>query len=67
MGKILTSLIATYAGRVTSLRSTSSFDLASQQKRTLLYQNIIPQDDAFYGFGGVLEPRYIVGPEPLDQ
>ena len=52
---------------VTSLRSTSSFDLASQLKRTLLYQNIIPQDDAFYGFGGVLEPRYIVGPEPLDQ
>ena len=22
---------------------------------------------AIYGFGGVLEPRYIVGPEPLDQ
>ena len=36
-------------------------------ERTLFYQNIDPQVDAFYGFGGVLEPRYIVGPEPLDQ
>jgi hypothetical protein len=27
----------------------------------------IPQDPSFYGFGGVLEPRYIVGPKPLDQ
>ena len=26
-----------------------------------------PQDCVFYGFGGVLEPRYIVGPKPLDQ
>ncbi len=67
MDGILTRLIATYAGRVTSLRSTSSYDLASQQKRTLLYQCTVPQDAAFYGFGGVLEPRYIVGPEPLDQ
>ena len=67
MERILTFLIATYAGRVTSLRSTSPFGLASQQKRTLLYQNITPQGDAFYGFGPVLEPRCIVGPEPLDQ
>ena len=67
MGEILTPLIATYAGRVTSLHSTSSFDLASQQKRTLLYQTIDPQDDRFYGFGPMLEPRCIVGPEPLDQ
>ena len=67
MEGILTLLIATYAGRVTSLRSTSAFALASQQKRTLLYQNIVPQDNAFYGFGPVLEPRCIVGPEPLDQ
>ena len=67
MERILTFLIATYAGRVTSLRSTSSFDLASRLKRTLLYQNITPQGDAFYGFGGVLEPRYIVGPKTLDQ
>ena len=35
--------------------------------RTLFYQSIIPQDDAVYGFGDVLEPRCIVGPEPLDQ
>jgi hypothetical protein len=35
--------------------------------RTLLYQNNTPQGVAFYGFGPVLEPRYIVGPEPLDQ
>ena len=67
MERILTFLLATYAGRVTSLRSTSSYDLASQQKRTLLYQTVIPQDDGFYGFGPVLEPRCIVGPEPLDQ
>ena len=26
-----------------------------------------PQVAAIYGFGTVLEPRYIVGPEPLDQ
>ena len=67
MEGILTLLIATYAGRVTSLRSTSSYDLASQQKRTLLYQNTSSQGHAFYGFGPVLEPRCIVGPEPLDQ
>jgi len=36
-------------------------------QRTLLYQNTDPQVCVFYGFGLVLEPRYIVGPEPLDQ
>ena len=35
--------------------------------RTLLYQRHRPQAAPFYGFGPVLEPRYIVGPEPLDQ
>ena len=35
--------------------------------RTLLYQKYRPQAASFYGFGPVLEPRYIVGPEPLDQ
>ena len=46
---------------------TSPLGLACISQRTLLYQNITPQGDAFYGFGGVLEPRYIVGPKPLDQ
>ena len=52
-------------GHFSSLHQSSRSDFAAL--RTLLYQNIVPQDNAVYGFGPVLEPRYIVGPEPLDQ
>jgi hypothetical protein len=46
---------------------TSAFALACISQRTLFYQSIIPQDDAVYGFGRVLEPRCIVGPKTFDQ
>ena len=35
------------------------------QYTTLPYPN--PTKEACHGFGGVLEPRYIVGAESLDQ
>jgi hypothetical protein len=52
-------------GHFSSLHQSSRSDFTAT--RTLLYQNTAPQGSAFYGFGPVLEPRYIVGPEPLDQ
>ena len=44
-----------------------SFRSGFTAQRTLLYQKHAPQGVPIYGFGTVLEPRYIVGPEPLDQ
>jgi hypothetical protein len=64
---ILTFLLATYAGRVTSLSSTSPCRSDFTAERTLLYQRRISQDPSVMIFGALLEPRYIVGPEPLDQ
>ena len=64
---ILTTLIATYAGRVTSLRSNGPHgppSLPRERSSTTLGPRRVRR---IYGFGTVLEPRYIVGPEPLDQ
>ena len=44
-----------------------SFRSGFTVERTLLYQIEIPQDFSFYGFGPVLKPRCIVGPEQLEQ
>ena len=43
MERILTFLIATYAGRVTSHHSTSPFESGFTAVRTLLYQYALPQ------------------------
>jgi hypothetical protein len=64
---ILTFLLATYAGRVTSLSSTSPCRSDFTAERTLLYQEWTSQDPLVMIFGSMLEPRYIVGPKPLDQ
>ena len=52
-------------GHFSALHQCFRSDFVTQ--RTLLYQKYRPQAASFYGFGPVLEPRCIVGPEPLDQ
>ena len=64
---ILTHFIATCAGRVSSEQSTSPFGLTSQQFRMLSYHQTNPKIGLIRSFGITLEPRYIVGTEPLDQ
>jgi hypothetical protein len=64
---ILTHFIATCAGRVSSERSTSPFGLTSLRFRMLSYHQQDPKISLIRSFGITLEPRYIVGTEPLDQ
>ena len=64
---ILTHFIATCAGRVSSQRSSSPYDLPSSRLRMLSYHQTNPRIGLIRSFGTTLEPRYIVGTEPLDQ
>ena len=64
---ILTHFIATCAGRVSSERSNSPYDLSSRQIRMLSYHLFDPKIKQIRNFGTTLKPRYIVGTEPLDQ
>ena len=64
---ILTHFIATCAGRVSSERSKSPYDLSSRQIRMLSYHLFDPKIKQIRNFGTTLKPRYIVGTEPLDQ
>ena len=56
---------ATHSGIRTSLTSTSLLSLASPASRTLLYHPSLPRE--IHSFGGMLEPRFVVGATPLDQ
>ena len=61
-GKVLTCLIATHACILTPPRSTIGHPTAS------LHEGRSPtQPCGCRGFGGVLEPRYIIGAQSLDQ
>ena len=61
---ILTRIVATHAGILTSQRSTRSHDLTSTHwQRSPTPPGSRPESR---GFGGGLEPRYIFGARPLD-
>ncbi len=61
-GKVLTCLIATHACILTPPHSTTGHPMAS------LHEGRSPtQPFGCRGFGGVLEPRYIIGAQSLDQ
>lgn len=61
-GKVLTCLIATHACILTPPNSTTGYPVAS------LHGGRSPtQPYGCRGFGGVLEPRYIIGAQSLDQ
>jgi hypothetical protein len=64
-GKVLTCLIATHACILTPTPSTTRSLCGFTGCRTLPY----PAKASFgcRGFGGVLEPRYIIGAQSLDQ
>jgi hypothetical protein len=63
-GKVLTCLIATHACILTPTPSTTGSLRGFAGCRTLPYPtNIV----CCRGFGGVLEPRYIIGAQSLDQ
>ena len=64
-GKVLTCLIATHACILTPTPSTTSSRCGFTGCRTLPYPTILA--DHCRGFGGVLEPRYIIGAQSLDQ
>ena len=64
-GKVLTCLIATHACILTPTPSTTSSLCGFTGCRTLPYPTNITVDCR--GFGGVLEPRYIIGAQSLDQ
>ena len=61
-GKVLTCLIATHACILTSPPSTTGHPVAS-----LNGERSPTQPYGCRGFGGVLEPRYIIGAQSLDQ
>jgi hypothetical protein len=63
-GKVLTCLIATHACILTPTPSTTGSLRGFTGCRTLPYP--INKVDC-RGFGGVLEPRYIIGAQSLDQ
>ena len=63
-GKVLTCLIATHACILTPTPSTTRLHGCFTGCRTLPYPT--PSRDC-RGFGGVLEPRYIIGAQSLDQ
>ena len=62
--RILTYQFVTHACILTRMQSTAPSDTASPHTRRSPTQttNVVCR-----GFGGVLEPHYIVGAEPLDQ
>jgi hypothetical protein len=62
-GKVLTCLIATHACILTPTPSTTPSLGGFTGCRTLPY----PTLTCCRGFGGVLEPRYIIGAQSLDQ
>jgi hypothetical protein len=62
-GKVLTCLIATHACILTPHTSTTPSLGGFTGERTLPYPTIT----RCRGFGGVLEPRYIIGAQSLDQ
>ena len=62
-GKVLTCLIATHACILTPTPSTTRSLGGFTGCRTLPY----PALTGCRGFGGVLEPRYIIGAQSLDQ
>jgi hypothetical protein len=62
-GKVLTCLIATHACILTPTPSTARSLCCFTGCRTLPY----PTLSCCRGFGGVLEPRYIIGAQSLDQ
>ena len=64
-GKVLTCLIATHACILTPTPSTTGSLRGFTGCRTLPYPINIGVDCR--GFGGVLEPRYIIGAQSLDQ
>ncbi len=61
-GKVLTCLIATHACILTPPLSTTGYPEASQHGGRSPTQPF-----GCRGFGGVLEPRYIIGAQSLDQ
>ena len=63
-GKVLTCLIATHACILTPTPSTTRSLGGFTGCRTLPYP---AQQVCCRGFGGVLEPRYIIGAQSLDQ
>ena len=64
-GKVLTCLIATHACILTPTPSTTGSLRGFPGCRTLPYPTRI--NPCCRGFGGVLEPRYIIGAQSLDQ
>jgi hypothetical protein len=62
-GKVLTCLIATHACILTPHTSTARSLCCFTGEGTLPYPTIT----CCRGFGGVLEPRYIIGAQSLDQ
>ena len=65
MGRFLIGLDATHAGIRSSVRSTVRYQTTSPLQGTLPYHATLTC--SIRGFGGWLEPRYIVGAAPLDQ
>ena len=63
-GKVLTCLIATHACILTPTPSTTGSLRCFTGCRTLPYPST---QGRCRGFGGVLEPRYIIGAQSLDQ
>ena len=61
---ILTDFVATCAGRVSSVRSTTPGDVTSLPTNAPYPSRIAPESRSF---GDMLEPCWIVGPESLDQ
>jgi hypothetical protein len=75
-GKVLTCLIATHACILTRVGSTAGLHRDFTAHTTLPYHSrrlnqpnkwAAWQISEIHNFGGVLEPRYIVGAESLDQ
>ena len=63
---VLTRVIATYADRVNSIRSTRPLGAASLQNGTLAYHRMVRRP-RIRSFGAWFEPRCIIGAGPLDQ
>ena len=61
-GRILTCLLATYTGILTSIHSTTPYGIASMRMERSPTNSF-----EFRDFGAMLEPRYIFGADPLDQ
>ena len=62
--RILTLQFVTHACILTRTHSTTPYSMASPHARRSPTQTT---KVACRGFGGVLEPHYIIGAEPLDQ